>query len=141
MQRQLTLAVFAILFIFALCGVSAAADTNSNSGTNITNNHFSTHISSPVVKSSTKANVETKYNQRDSKNPDPADLEIFKNSDAVTLIDPDTRSSVASANYGDINQWYIWVTNNGPDPAVNVVASDVLPKALVLYDPNPVTIR
>ena len=137
MQRQLALAVFAILFIFALCGFSAAADTNTNSSTSITNSHFNTHIHSPVSKSnSTKASVETKYNQSDSQNPDPADLDVFKNSDAVTFVDPTTRTSTASANYGDINQWYIWVTNNGPDPAVNVNLIDVLPNGLALYDPN-----
>ena len=137
MQRQLILVVFAILFIFALCGVSAAADTNSNSGTNITNNHFSTHPHSPVMKlNSTKASVKTKYSQSDSQNPDPADLDVFKNSDAVTFVDTTTRTSIASANYGDINQWYIWVTNNGPDPAVNVNLIDVLPNGLALYDPN-----
>jgi uncharacterized repeat protein (TIGR01451 family) len=63
-----------------------------------------------------------------------ADLTIIKD----CLATPDPYSPYYTANYGDNVDYFIYVGNNGPDTAQNVVVTDGLPAGLVITSVNSV---
>ena len=83
------------------------------------------------IKTGKRINVASiKGNQYDydlSNNKDNASVYIYPASD----LEVKKTVNVSNPNYNELVKWTVVVKNNGPDEAVNVVVSDVLPESLI----------
>ena len=68
------------------------------------------------------------YDIDKSNNRDDAFINVSKAADLAVI----KKVNKTNPNYGDLVKWTITVKNNGPDPANDVVLTDVLPSGLVI---------
>jgi|GEM_PF-512680 len=68
------------------------------------------------------------YDVDKSNNRDDAFINVSKAADLAVI----KKVNKTNPNYGDLVKWTITVKNNGPDPANDVVLTDVLPSGLVI---------
>ena len=67
------------------------------------------------------------YDPNETNNEDNDTVEIPPEADLeITKV-----ANVTDAHIGDVVEWTIVITNNGPDAAVNVTMTDVVPSELV----------
>ena len=100
---------------------------------NLTNGGFASMVIKTIVNTTNmsvvnKANVSSDTYDPDETNNNDSDVVVIPPEADLTVI---KTVSNASAHKGDVVEWTIAVTNNGPDAVVNVTVTDVIPDELI----------